>query len=103
MTSTTTVKVIDDLEIFSRHGHPITIKSDNGPQFTSGELQEYCVQNGIMHLKTAPKWPQANGEVERQSAYLAAQAEGVDWKKDLRGYVTKYRSTDHVTTDKSPA
>ena len=38
MTSTTTVKVIDDLEIFSRHGHSITIKSDNGPQFTSGEV-----------------------------------------------------------------
>ena len=56
MTSTTTVKVIDDLEgIFSRHGLPRTIKSNNEPQFTSGEFQEYCVQNGIMHLKTAPK------------------------------------------------
>jgi len=65
MTSTTTVKVIDNLEeIFSRHGLPITIKSDNGPQFISGEFQEYCVQNGIVHLKTTPKWPQANGEVE---------------------------------------
>ena len=56
MTSTTAVKVIDDLEeIFSRHGLPRTIKSDNGPQFTSGEFQEYCVQNGIMHLRTTPK------------------------------------------------
>ena len=53
MTSTTTVKVIDNVEaIFSRHGLPITIKSDNGPQFTSGEFQEYSLQNGIMHLKT---------------------------------------------------
>ena len=84
MTSTTTVKVIDDLEeIFSRHGLPRTIKSDNGPQFTSGEFQEYYVQNGIMHLRTTPKWPQANGEVERQNASLMkririAQAEGVE-------------------------
>ena len=109
MTSTTAVKVIDDLEeIFSRHGLPRTIKSDNGPQFTSGEFQEYCVQNGIMHLRTTPKWPQANGEVERQNASLMkririAQAEGVNWKKELRRYVTKYRRIDHTTTDKSPA
>ena len=108
MTSTTAVKVIDDLEeIFSRHGLPRTIKSDNGSQFTSGEFQEYCVQNGIMHLRTTPKWPQANGEVERQNASLMkririAQAEGVNWK-ELRRYVTKYRSIDHTTTGKSPA
>ncbi|XP_068716243.1 uncharacterized protein [Montipora foliosa] len=80
---------------------------DNGPQFISGEFQECCVQNGIVHLKTTPKWPQANGEVERQNASLMkririAQAEGVDWKKELRRYVTKYRSIDHTTTGKSP-
>ena len=109
MTSTTAAKVIDNLEeIFSRHGLPITIKSDNGPRFISGEFQEYCVQNGIVHLKTTPKWPQANGEVERQNASLMkririAQAEGVDWKKELRRYVTKYRRIDHTTTGRSPA
>ena len=109
MTSTTTVRVIDNLEeIFSCHGLPVTIKSDNGPQFISGEFQEYCVQNGIVHLKTTPKWPQANGEVERQNASLMkririVQAEGVDWKKALRRYVTKYRSIDHTTTGRSPA
>ena len=109
MTSTTAVKVIDDLEeISSRHGLPRTIKSDNGPQFTSGEFQEYCVQNGIMHLRTTPKWPQANSKVEQQNASLMkriciSQAEGVDWKKELRRYVTKYRSIDHTTTGKSRA
>ena len=103
------MKVIDNLEdIFSLHGLPITIKCDNGPQFISGEFQECCVQNGIVHLKTTPKWPQANGEVERQNASLMkririAQAEGVDWKKELRRDVTKYRSIDHTTTGKSPA
>ena len=109
MTSVTTVKVIDNLEeIFSRHGLPTTIRSDNGPQFISGEFQEYCLQNGIVHLKTTPKWPQANGEVERQNASLMkririAQAEGVDWKKEVRRYVTKYRSIGHTTTGRSPA
>ena len=32
-----------------------------------------------------------------------AQAEGVDWKKELTRYVTKYRSIDHTSTGKSPA
>ena len=32
-----------------------------------------------------------------------AQPEGVDWKKALRRYVTKYRSIDHTTTGRSPA
>lgn len=96
MTCTTTVKVINNLEvIFSRHGLPTTIKSDNGPQFRSEEFQEYCKQNGIVHLTTTPKWPQANGEVERQNSSLMkririAQAERLDWKKELRRYVTKY-------------
>ena len=32
-----------------------------------------------------------------------AQAQGVDWKMELRRYVTKYWSIDHTTTGKSPA
>ncbi|XP_044183875.1 uncharacterized protein LOC122964378 [Acropora millepora] len=32
-----------------------------------------------------------------------AQAEGVDWKKEVRRYVTKYRSIGHTATGRSPA
>ena len=35
--------------------------------------------------------------------FRITQAEGVEWKKELRRYVTKYRSIDHTTTGKSPA
>ncbi len=84
--STTAEKVIDSLEdIFSRHGLPLTIKSY--------QFQMFCQENGIHHIKTTPKWAQANGEVERQNASLMkrvqiAQAEGQDWKRELRKYVT---------------
>jgi hypothetical protein len=107
--STTTEKVIDALEeMFSRHGLPFTIKSDNGPQFRSAEFQEFCETNGITHLKVTAKWPQANGEVEHQNDSLLkririAQAQGLDWKKELRKYVTKYRGLEHSTTGRSPA
>ena len=49
--STTADKVIDSLdEAFSRHGLPVTVKSDNGPQFRSSEFAEYCTENNITHL-----------------------------------------------------
>nr|XP_006819797.1 PREDICTED: uncharacterized protein K02A2.6-like [Saccoglossus kowalevskii] len=90
LTSTVTEKLIDSLEeIFSRHGLPRTIKSDNGPQFRSDEFREYCEHNGVVHQKVTARWAQANGEVERQNKSLMkriciAQAEGLNWRKELR-------------------
>ncbi|KAL1268572.1 hypothetical protein QQF64_033935 [Cirrhinus molitorella] len=107
--STTADKIIDCLEdVFSRHGLPCTLRSDCGPQFMSTQFQQFCEINGIQHVKTTPKWAQANGEVERQNASILkrikiAQAEGLDWKKELRKYVAIYRAIDHNTTGKSPA
>ena len=109
MISTTTDKIIEGLEeIFCRHGLPMTIKSDNGPQFRSDEFKSYCEYNGVKHVKVTAKWAQANGEVERQNASLMkririAQAEGLNWQKELRKYVAKYRGLDHPTTGRSPA
>jgi transposase InsO family protein len=107
--STTTDKVIDAMEeMFSRHGLPLTIKTDNGPQFKAAEFDAYCTANGITHVKVTPKWAQANGEVERQNRSMEkrikiARAEGLDWKNELRRYVTKYRGLPQTTTGKSPA
>ena len=68
MQSTTTENVIKRLaDTFCRHGLPVTIKSDNGPQFKSIEFKEYCKQYGIIHHKVTAKWAPANGKVERQN------------------------------------
>ncbi|CAL9684591.1 unnamed protein product [Knipowitschia caucasica] len=77
-------------------------------QFLSTQFQDFCKENGIQHVKTTPKWAQANGEVERQNASIMkririAHAEGLDWQKELRKYVTVYRSIEHSTTGRSPA
>ena len=105
--------MIDSLDkIFSRHGLPVTIKSDNGPQFKSKEFEAYCVENKTTHLKVTAKRAQANGEVKRQNASLLkririAQAEGKPWTKELRKYVTlsltQERSLPHNTTGRTPA
>ncbi|KAK2174101.1 hypothetical protein NP493_829g01024 [Ridgeia piscesae] len=59
-------------------------------------------------LRTKVSWAQTNGEVERQNASLLkrkqiAQAESRDSRKEVRKYLTSYRSIEHPTTGKSPA
>jgi len=106
--STTTEKVISSLErIFSRHGYPVTIKSDNGPQFISSAFKEYCESIDVQHVKVTARWAPANGEVERQNRSILkrlqiAQAERRDWKQALTTYLLAYRATPHNTTGVSP-
>ncbi|KAH0999171.1 hypothetical protein HUJ04_005368 [Dendroctonus ponderosae] len=48
MPSTTSGAVITVLdELFSAYGIPITIVSDNGPQFTSQELETFLKEKGV--------------------------------------------------------
>lgn len=106
---TTTAHIIHCLNvIFSRHGYPETIKSDNGPQFISNEFDQYLREINVKHRKVTPYWPQANGEVERFNRVLlkvckTAKAEGKDWKKEIPKFLLQYRSTNHQTTGVSPA
>ena len=107
--SVTASQIISRLEkIFAVHGLPVTITSDNGPQFRSEEFECYLVDNGILHRKVTPQWAQANGEVERQNRSLLksmriAQAEGKNWKKELVRYLATYRTTPHTVTGVCPA
>lgn len=109
MKKITAQKTIEKLKpIFARFGLPLSIRSDNGPQFQSEEFREYCAQNKIEQRFTTPLWPQANGEVERQNKSLLkrlkiAQATGKDWKEEMLKYLICYRNTPHSTTGESPA
>ena len=60
-TVTSKAKVIESLEeIFSRHGLPESLTTDNGPQFISSEFQSYMHYQGIRHRKSprngSSKW-----------------------------------------------
>ena len=64
MRSTTSEKIIERLEeIFTTHGLPLSVTSDNGPQFRCDVFEQYLEGRGVEHRKTTPLWPQANGEV----------------------------------------
>lgn len=107
-TSTTTRRMIELLDkMFTQHGLPLTITSDNGPQFRSDEFGKFLTENGITHRKCTPLWAQANGEVERQNrsmlkALKIAHAQGKNWRKELNTYLRAYRTTPHTTTGKPP-
>ena len=51
--------------IFSRHGVPQEVRSDNGPQFSSLEYSQFAAEYGFIHTTSSPQYPQSNGEAER--------------------------------------
>ena len=55
---------------FTRHGIPETLRTDNGSNLVSREMEEFLDELGIKHKKTIPLWPRANREVERHDKSL---------------------------------
>ena len=87
-------------KVFLTHGYPLSIKSDNGPQFISREFGEYCDRLGIVHHLTTPRWPQANGLVERQNRSIMkriqiACSNGQDYEKAVTEWLFIHRNTPH--------
>ena len=62
----TSEEVIQHLKaIFSRHGIPETVISDNGPQYTSAKFVKFAQDWRFSHITSSPKYPQSNGGAER--------------------------------------
>jgi len=47
--------------MFSTHGSPITVVSDNGPPFMSSEFRQFMDANGINYRRVPPYHPSSNG------------------------------------------
>ncbi|BHF72217.1 hypothetical protein SprV_0401528100 [Sparganum proliferum] len=66
--------------IFSQHGLPEDLVSDNDSQFISSSFEDFCHQHNIEHLRSPPYHPQSNGQAERfvdtfKRAFLKARGE----------------------------
>ena len=62
LTRTTSPDIVVHLKsVFARHGTPDQRVSDNGPQFSSNAFAQFAEEYAF----TSPRYPQANGEVER--------------------------------------
>ena len=62
------------------YGPPISLLTDNGPQFTAKFFQAVCAELGVKKKFTTAYHPQTNGQVERCNRKIIAA---------LRAYVCK--------------
>ena len=66
ITNETSSTVIQQLKlIFSEHGIPSEICTDNGPCYSSKEFRNFVTAYGFKHTTSSPHYPQSNGFAER--------------------------------------
>ena len=101
--SSATIKVLR--RVFSIHGLPQQLVSDNGPGFTSNEFKQFMDQNGIRHSLTSPYHPRSNGLVERAVQTFKQAMKKMDGPihVKLSRFLFSYRITPQTTTGHSPA
>ena len=51
-------------EMFSEHGIPKVLRSDNGPQYASAQFADFCTSWGITHESLSLHYPHSNGFTE---------------------------------------
>ncbi|XP_011858665.1 PREDICTED: uncharacterized protein LOC105556193 [Vollenhovia emeryi] len=89
--STTIINCLKD--IFSRHGIPEVIRSDNGTQFDplrTREFQAFTKCYGFMHETSSPHFPQSNGFIE---VMVKTVKSGLEKSKDFSIWLMEYRAT----------
>ena len=104
MKNTDTFSTISILKrLFSQHGLPETLVSDNGTQFTSQLFRHFYKSNCIAHVWAPPNHPQSNGQAERfvdpfKCALLKAKREGTT-EEILQTFILCYRTTPNSTVN----
>ena len=64
---TTSNMVISTMkQVFSEHGIPSRVVSDNGPQYSSEAFKEFAQQWQFDRITSSPKFPKSNGFIGRQ-------------------------------------
>jgi transposase InsO family protein len=63
LTSLHTINHIKSM--FGVHGIPDVVVTDNGPQFSCAEFNQFASDWGFVHTTSSPRYAQSNGEAER--------------------------------------
>ena len=101
LSGTTSQDVIEVLKtIFSRHGIPETVFSDNGPQFASLEFTQFAEMYDFHHATSSPLFPQSNGQAERMVQTVKKLLKEA---KDPHLSLLTYRTTPFPWCNLSPA
>ena len=94
-------------DIFSRHGLPKIMLTDQGSVFTSKLTKLMCKTFEIQKVQTSPYHPQSDGALERWHACLKGMLKRSEcdlklWDKQLKYLLFAYRKTPHCVTGFSP-
>ena len=106
-TAKTVLKTVID-GVFTVHGIPRVILTDNGPCFTAREFDDTIKKLGISHRYSAPYHQQTNGMVERWNRTLLVMLRPLlgkhpnNWDDYLQMACFAYRTTPHASTGKTP-
>uniref|UniRef100_A0A3B5RDT7 Integrase catalytic domain-containing protein n=1 Tax=Xiphophorus maculatus TaxID=8083 RepID=A0A3B5RDT7_XIPMA len=66
LSNTSAAGVITHMKsVFSRHGIPLFVISDNGPQYNCREFRKFLQDYGFQHITSSPLHPQGNGKAEK--------------------------------------
>ena len=106
-TAQATARILWD-NFICHYGFPEQFISDQGRNFESDLIQEFCKIAGVKKLHTTPYHPQSNGQSERFNSTLCnmlgtlSDEEKSDWKSHLGCMTHAYNCTKHASTNYSP-
>ena len=92
--------------VFADTGVPVLLRTDGGPQFTSGTVRRFLQQWGVRHEISSPGYPRSNGHAESavksvKRLVLTTAAGGLDSDKFARALL-ELRNTPRAD-GRSPA
>ena len=93
--------------VFTTHGLPVTLISDNGPPFTSSGFSRFMDSNGIIHRRVPPYHPSSNGLAKNfvKSVKQALNKSNIHLSVEskIAKFLATYRNTPHTTTGCTPS
>src|SRR5258705_2636038 len=103
MTASITINYLRRL--FSTHGLPESLVTDNASTFKSAEFQTFLKRNQIHHSAVPPWHPSSNGQAERMvqtTKEFLTKVRG-DIKTNVARFLLQEHITPGTTTGRSPA
>ncbi|RDX91253.1 Pro-Pol polyprotein, partial [Mucuna pruriens] len=95
-------------KIVCRFGIPAEVVSDNGTQFASRVMADFCRELQIRQSFTSVEHPQSNGQVEAANKVILRglwrcleETKG-RWSEELPQVLWSYHTTPHSTTNETP-
>ena len=94
--------------VFTRYGLPIELVSDQGKHFINEVIEYLLAEFMVIHRRSAPYHPQANGQAESTNKILCTALTKIvegscsDWEKKLHNVLWAYRTACKTTIGTTP-